>query len=96
MPFQLSYIRHNLQFKFDARTSRGSLTSHTAYYLLLSKAKNKAVTGWGEAAPLEGLSIDYRPDFEEKITQLCQTLNARNHSVFSKQILDEVPEPFRA
>ncbi|MFC5270335.1 o-succinylbenzoate synthase [Adhaeribacter terreus] len=83
MPFQLRFSRHNLQFKFDARTSRGSLTSHTAYYLKLSDPKNPEITGWGEAAPLEGLSVDFRPDFEEKIEAFCQTFNAQKHSVFS-------------
>ncbi|MBK0404673.1 o-succinylbenzoate synthase [Adhaeribacter sp. BT258] len=98
MAFQLLFSRHNLQFKFDARTSRGSLTSHTAYYMKLSETKNPEITGWGEAAPLEGLSVDFRPDFEAKVEAFCQTFNAQKHSVFSdaeswirEQELQELP-----
>ena len=84
MAYQLSYHRHDLQFKFDARTSRGSLSSHTVFYLQLSHSEDPEVIGWGEAAPLAGLSIDHKPEFEGKIAALCRTFNARNHSDFTE------------
>lgn len=83
MPYQLQYRRHTLQFKFDARTSRGSLSTHPVFYLQLFNSEDPAVSGWGEAAPLAGLSIDHKPEFEERLAALCRTFNARNHSVLA-------------
>lgn len=82
MAFKLAYTRHNLQFKFDARTSRGSLTTHTAFYLIFSNSENPEVKGIGEVAPLAGLSVDYGPDLEGKIAAICRTFSARNHTDF--------------
>ena len=81
MPYQLQYRRHELQFKFDARTSRGSLTTHPVYYLQLSATEDPEVKGWGEAAPLAGLSVDHKPEFEGKLADFCRTFNKQNHSV---------------
>src|SRR6478672_13653788 len=82
MAFQLSYHRHDLQFKFDARTSRGSLTTHTAFYLILSNSEDPEVKGYGEVAPLAGLSVDFGPDLEGKISAICRTFSALNHTDF--------------
>ncbi len=84
MSFQLQYRRHELQFKFDARTSRGSLTTHTVYYLQLFDTENPEIMGWGEAAPLAGLSPDHKPEFEPRVAALCRTFNGQNHSVLAE------------
>jgi o-succinylbenzoate synthase len=60
-----------LQFKLPAGTSRGILTNHTVYYLILWHESNEATKGIGEAAPLPGLSLDFRPDFEAYLTDFC-------------------------
>jgi o-succinylbenzoate synthase len=67
-----SFVKHELQFKQTARTSRGEINTHTAYYIRL-KQNNR--TGYGEAAPLKGLSIDDRPDFEQKLTECLGSIN---------------------
>lgn len=67
-----SFDKYELHFKRPARTSRGELTSHTAYYIQLQQGSRKA---WGEAAPLKGLSIDDKPDFELKLKSCCDILN---------------------
>lgn len=72
MAFTLRYTSHTLQFKFDARTSRGAISTHQVYYLQLSHDSKSTVTGIGECAPLAGLSIDFRPDLEKKIAEVCQ------------------------
>ena len=73
----LSYQRRALHFNFPARTSRGALTEHIAYYLELRDQRASGRVGWGEAAPLAGLSPDYGPDFEAQVQQLCQLVNQR-------------------
>ncbi len=71
----LSYQRRALRFNFPARTSRGALTEHIAYYLELRDQRVSGRVGWGEAAPLAGLSPDYGAGFEAQVQQLCQLVN---------------------
>jgi O-succinylbenzoate synthase len=66
------YTKHELQFKETARTSRGALSTHVVYYIRLRKGNR---IGYGEAAPLKGLSIDDRPDFEQKIAECLLYIN---------------------
>jgi o-succinylbenzoate synthase len=73
--YQLNFMRHTLQFKFDARTSRGAISEHTVYYISLWNKQEPEVSGIGECAPLAGLSIDYRPDLEQKLQQVCRLVN---------------------
>ncbi|MES2559307.1 MAG: o-succinylbenzoate synthase [Bacteroidota bacterium] len=61
-----SYSKHELAFKRQARTSRGAMENHIAYYVILKEGNR---TGIGEAAPLKGLSIDDRSDFENKLKE---------------------------
>lgn len=71
---KLSYQKHILQFKFEAGTSRGTLTEHPVYYIKMWDSTSPDVAGIGEAAPLKGLSIDYRPDFEEQLKQIIENI----------------------
>lgn len=71
----LTYQRRALHFNFPARTSRGALTEHVAYYLALRDARQPGATGWGEAAPLAGLSPDYGPGFEAAVQAFCWQFN---------------------
>jgi o-succinylbenzoate synthase len=71
---QYSYIKHQLAFNFDAKTSRGEIKKHDAY-IIIAKDAFKKVIGIGEASPLAGLSIDSTPDFEMKLDQILNHLN---------------------
>lgn len=70
MHLKLSYQPYALSFKFDARTSRGSLLEHKVYFVRLWQPERPDVVGIGECAPLAGLSIDHRPDLEQKLQQV--------------------------
>ncbi|RZL11332.1 MAG: o-succinylbenzoate synthase, partial [Hymenobacter sp.] len=76
----LSYQRRALRFNFPARTSRGALTEHVAYYLELRDLRQSDQVGWGEAAPLAGLSPDYGPGFEAQVQQLCHLVNKQRYA----------------
>ena len=80
---RLTYSQRALRFNFPARTSRGELTEHVAWYLYLTDAANPAAFGTGEAAPLAGLSPDYDPTFPAAVTQLCDRFNAGAFATFS-------------
>lgn len=74
---QLRHSQRVLRFNFPARTSRGALTEHVAYYLHLTDTAQPAVVGLGEAAPLAGLSPDHRPDFAATLEGFVQEFNRR-------------------
>jgi o-succinylbenzoate synthase len=67
-----SYTIKELVFKKPARTSRGEMLTHTVYIIRLQDGNR---VGYGEAAPLKGLSIDDRPDFETKLKECCLFIN---------------------
>ncbi len=67
-----SYAKYALTFKKPARTSRGEMLLHEVYYIKLQQDDR---VGYGEAAPLKGLSIDDRPDFEQKLKECCLYIN---------------------
>ncbi|MGI4872743.1 MAG: o-succinylbenzoate synthase [Janthinobacterium lividum] len=88
----LTYQRRTLHFNFPARTSRGALTEHVVYYLGLHDTRRPEVIGWGEAAPLAGLSPDYNQDFETQVQQLCERLShARLPELTPAQAAEWVP-----
>ena len=86
----LSYQRRALHFNFPARTSRGALTEHVAYYLALRDARQPQRVGWGEAAPLAGLSPDYGPDFEGSVADFCRQFNQAGHSELTAEAAAEL------
>ncbi|PJJ61119.1 o-succinylbenzoate synthase [Hymenobacter chitinivorans] len=81
----LSYSRRVLRFNFPARTSRGALTEHYAYYLQLTDPVQPGRVGVGEAAPLAGLSPDYGPATETQIADFCRIFNQQNHPALSPE-----------
>ena len=72
----LRFSQRALRFNFPARTSRGALAEHVAWYLHLAHTDDPALVGLGEAAPLAGLSPDYGPGFAGAVAALCQRVNA--------------------
>ncbi|MFN8673441.1 MAG: o-succinylbenzoate synthase [Candidatus Sericytochromatia bacterium] len=73
--FKASYKKINLQFNFEAKTSRGSFLEKDAYFLFLQSLDNPNIYGIGEASPIKDLSIDNLDDFEKKIALTCQEIN---------------------
>jgi o-succinylbenzoate synthase len=71
---KITYKKHILEFKFEAGTSRGILNNHTVYYLKIENFDNPQHFGLGECAPLAGLSIDYLPNFEQILANICDQL----------------------
>jgi O-succinylbenzoate synthase len=80
---RLTSSQRVLQFNFPARTSRGAITEHQAWYLHLADDTRPGIIGLGEAAPLAGLSPDFGPAFGPAVAQLCQRFNAAGLTTFS-------------
>ena len=89
MSLKLSIKPHTLQFKFDARTSRGALSEHKVYYVNLWQGPAQETVGVGECAPLAGLSIDDRPDLEQKLQEVAQMVNEQQVKLHSGEPLPE-------
>jgi o-succinylbenzoate synthase len=88
MSLKLSYTPHTLQFKFDARTSRGAISEHRVYFIHLWHEDSPEGKGVGECAPLAGLSIDDRPDLEQKLQEVARLVNDQQ-----VQLEAEIPLP---
>ena len=67
-----SYKKYILNFKQASGTSRGILKTKETWFLILN-AKGKQ--GIGECSIFRGLSIDDRPDYEEKLKWLCNNIH---------------------
>ncbi|MCM2301733.1 MAG: o-succinylbenzoate synthase [Flavobacteriaceae bacterium] len=80
------YIKYTLQFKLPAGTSRGTLKTKDTYFLII---ENKGKIGIGECALFKGLSIDDKPDYEEKLQWVCDSLSNNDFMVLHK--LTEFP-----
>lgn len=80
---RLRFSQRALRFSFPARTSRGALAEHVAWYLHLTDDARPAVVGVGEAAPLAGLSPDYGDEFPAAVAQLCHRFNAGALATFA-------------
>ncbi|MDA3928663.1 MAG: o-succinylbenzoate synthase [Prolixibacteraceae bacterium] len=73
MKLKATYHKHTLQFLQPAGTSRGTYTTKDSWFIFLTDDER---TGIGECSILRDLSIDDRPDFEEKLNKVCTEINA--------------------
>ena len=69
-----SYKKHTLQFKQPSGTSRGILRTKDSWFIILQDTEKPHVMGIGECGLLKGLSIDDRPNYEEKVAEVCQRI----------------------
>ncbi len=81
-----TYKKYTLQFKRPSGTSRGVLTTKETWFLKLS---NKNKIGIGECGILRSLSIDDRPDYEEKLKWVCENIHLGEAELWEK--LTEFP-----
>ena len=77
-----TYKKYLLNFKHPSGTSRGILTEKETWFLLLEE---NGKTGIGECGILRSLSVDDRPDYEEKLNWVCENIH-----LGKDQLLDEL------
>lgn len=68
---QATYKKYILNFKRPSGTSRGVMTEKETWFLLLEE---NGKTGIGECGILRSLSVDDRPDYEEKLQWVCNNI----------------------
>ncbi|MCH8318406.1 MAG: o-succinylbenzoate synthase [Bacteroidetes bacterium] len=76
MPYKAEYKKYSLNFKFKARTSRDVLKCRDTYFIRIFDTIDPGIVGIGECGVLKGLSIDDRPDFEEKLQEVCKKIQS--------------------
>ena len=69
---QASYKKYILKFKRPSGTSRGVLTTKETWFLILDRDEKKGI---GECGILRSMSIDDRPDYEEKLKWVCHNIH---------------------
>jgi o-succinylbenzoate synthase len=87
MPLQASFDKRVFHFNFDARTSRGRMRNRTSWFIKVWDEANPLVFGLGECAPLPGLSIDDKPDYEDVLRNVCskiQTISIEHDDLLPK------------
>lgn len=67
-----SYKKYILNFKRPSGTSRGILTEKETWFLILEENGKKGI---GECGILRTLSVDDRPDYEEKLQWVCENIH---------------------
>lgn len=71
-----TFIKYPLKFLRPAGTSRGVLLLKNSWYIKLLDPANPEEKAMGECSIIPGLSPDDRPDFEERLDDVCKTINS--------------------
>jgi O-succinylbenzoate synthase len=83
--FKARYEKHILEFKRPSGTSRGVLTKKNTHYIIL-KEETSTQFGIGECSTIDGLSIDAKDSYEEKLKDVCNNINEYTSEVYKKLI----------
>jgi o-succinylbenzoate synthase len=67
-----TYYKYILNFKRPSGTSRGVLTTKETWFIVLEQEGKRGI---GECGILRSLSIDDRPDYEEKLRWACENIH---------------------
>lgn len=75
MALRASVSKKVFEFNFTARTSRGRMKERTSWFIKLWDESNPSVFGLGECAPLPGLSVDDKPDYEIVLNRVAENVS---------------------
>ena len=78
-----TYHKYILHFKRPSGTSRGVMTEKETWFIVLEKEGKKGI---GECGILRGLSIDDRPDYEEKLRWTCANIHLGENQLWKALI----------
>ena len=78
-----NYQKYVLDFKRASGTSRGVLTQKETWFIVLEQDGKKGI---GECGILRGLSIDDRPDYEEKLQWVCHNIHLGKQKLYDALI----------
>ena len=70
-----AFAKYTLDFRFTAITSRDRMNRKETFYIKVFDAATPEVFGIGECALFRGLSCDDRPDYEQKLEDVCSDID---------------------
>lgn len=76
-----SYKKYILDFKVPSGTSRGIMTQKETWFIII---ENETTFGIGECGILRGLSMDDRPDYEQKLAWTCENIHLDKEELLNK------------
>lgn len=95
---KLEYKPYTLDFTFDAGTSRGVMKKREVWFLKICDDRNPEVSGYGEVAPLNRLSMEdvsLVPDVLEQVQHKIRSFTTPRTEEVAFQIAQELsPMPF--
>lgn len=77
MSIKISIALRTLHFKQPAGTSRGVYTTRQSWFVTATDNAHPDILGVGECAPLPDLSCDTTPNYEERLKELCNMVEAK-------------------
>lgn len=98
MALRASYSKRIFEFSFSARTSRGPMADKISWFIKIWDDLDPDTFGIGECAPLPGLSIDDRADFESVLKEVVGSITTVKipGPLSDEAWLDVVPKGFPA
>lgn len=78
-----TYKKYILNFKRPSGTSRGILTEKETWFIILEENGKKGI---GECGVLRTLSVDDRPDYEEKLQWVCDNIQLGKGKLWNELI----------
>lgn len=76
MALRASITKKVFEFNFTARTSRGRMKDRASWFIKVWDEKDPNVFGLGECAPLPGLSVDDKPDYEKVLQSVAEKISS--------------------
>ncbi len=87
---EFSCLKRTLLFRFEAGTSRGVMHTRDVFWIKVHRKGDLNQIGWGEAAPLAGLSPDFGSDFETQLRRVLKEASARSWELEEESVLQQV------
>lgn len=70
-----AFAHYTLDFRFTAITSRDRMDHKDTYYIKVWDEVEPSAFGIGECALFKGLSYDDRPDYSDKLAEVCRNID---------------------
>jgi o-succinylbenzoate synthase len=80
---EATYKKYILDFKRPSGTSRGVLTQKETWFIILEDNEKQGI---GECGILRSLSIDDRPDYEDKLKWACENIHLGEQALWNELI----------
>jgi o-succinylbenzoate synthase len=77
------YKKYILNFKRPSGTSRGVMTEKETWFIILEKNGKRGI---GECGILRSLSIDDRPEYEDKLKWVCENIHLGEQALWNELI----------